>query len=93
VKLTYGTDIGGYDWNLPQAADFTYFVKWGLTPIQAIQTATITAAELLGMQGKLGEIKEGAFADIIALKIDPTKDINALQNVDWVMKDGKVYKN
>jgi imidazolonepropionase-like amidohydrolase len=93
VKLTYGTDIGGYDWNLPQAADFTYFVKWGLTPIQAIQTATTTAAELLGMQGKLGEIKEGAFADIIALKKDPTKDINALQNVDWVMKDGKVYKN
>jgi len=93
VKLTYGTDIGGYDWNLPQAADFSYFVKWGLTPIQAIQTATTTAAELLGMQGKLGEIKEGAFADIIALKKDPTKDINALQNVDWVMKDGKVYKN
>ncbi len=93
VKLTYGTDIGGYDWNLPQAADFTYFVKWGLTPIQAIQTATTTAAELLGMQGKLGEIKEGAFADIIALKKDPTKDINALQNIDWVMKDGKVYKN
>jgi imidazolonepropionase-like amidohydrolase len=93
VKLTYGTDIGGYDWNLPQATDFTYFVKWGLTPIQAIQTATTTAAELLGMQGKLGEIKEGAFADIIALKKDPTKDINALQNVDWVMKDGKVYKN
>jgi imidazolonepropionase-like amidohydrolase len=93
VKLTYGTDIGGYDWNLPQAADFTYFVKWGLTPIQAIQTATTTAAELLGMQGKLGEIKEGAFADIIAIKKDPTKDINALQNVDWVMKDGKVYKN
>jgi len=93
VKLTYGTDIGGYDWNLPQATDFTYFVKWGLTNIQAIQTATTTAAELLGMQGKLGEIKEGAFADIIALKKDPTKDINALQNVDWVMKDGKVYKN
>ena len=93
VKLTYGTDIGGYDWNLPQASDFTYFVKWGLSNIQAIQTATTTAAELLGMQGKLGEIKEGAFADIIALKKDPTKDINALQNVDWVMKDGKVYKN
>ena len=93
VKLTYGTDIGGYDWNLPQAKDFTYFVKWGLTPIQAIQTATTTAAELLGMQGKIGEIKEGAFADIIALKKDPTKDINALQNIDWVMKDGKVYKN
>lgn len=92
VKLAYGTDIGGYDWSLPQAKDFTYFVEWGLTPVQAIQTATITAAELLGMQGKIGEIKEGAFADIIALKKDPTKDISALQNIDWVMKDGKIYK-
>ena len=93
VKLAYGTDIGGYDWSLPQAKDFTYFVEWGLTPIQAIQTATTTAAELLGMQGKIGEIKEGAFADIIAIKKDPTKDISVLQNVDWVMKDGKIYKH
>jgi imidazolonepropionase-like amidohydrolase len=93
VKLTYGTDIGGYDWSLPQAKDFTYFVQWGLTPIQAIQTATTTAAELLGMQDKIGEIKAGAFADIIAIKKDPTKDISALQNIDWVMKDGKIYKH
>lgn len=93
VKLAYGTDIGGYDWNLAQAKDFTYFVEWGLSPVQAIQTATTTAAELLGMQGKIGEIKAGSFADIIALKKDPTKDISALQNVDWVMKDGKVYKH
>ncbi len=93
VKLAYGTDIGGYDWNLAQTKDFTYFVEWGLSPVQAIQTATTTAAELLGMQGKIGEIKEGSFADIIALKKDPTKDINALQNVEWVMKDGKVYKH
>ncbi len=93
VKLAYGTDIGGYDWNLAEAKDFTYFVDWGLSPIQAIQTATTTAAELLGMQGKIGEIKEGSFADIIALKKDPTKDISALQNIDWVMKDGKVYKH
>jgi len=93
VKLTYGTDIGGYDWNLPQAKDFTYFVQWGLTPIQAIQTATTTPATLLGMDGKIGVIKEGAFADIIALKLDPTNDINALQNIDWVMKDGKIYKH
>ena len=93
VKLAYGTDIGGYDWNLTEAKDFTYFVDWGLSPIQAIQTATTTAAELLGMQGKIGEIKEGSFADIIALKKDPTKDISALQNIEWVMKDGKVYKH
>lgn len=93
VKLTYGTDIGGYDWGLPQAKDFTYFVKWGLSPIQAIQTATITPAQLLGLEGKVGEIKQGAFADIIAIKKDPTADINALQSIDWVMKDGKIYKH
>ena len=92
VKLAYGTDIGGYDWNLPQAKDFTYFVEWGLTPIQAIQTATTTAAALLGQEGKIGEIKAGAFADIIALKKDPLKNIEALQNIDWVMKDGTVHK-
>lgn len=93
VKLAYGTDIGGYDWNLPQAKDFTYFVEWGLTPIQAIQTATITAAALLGQEGKIGEIKAGAFADIVAIKKDPTKNIEALQNINWVMKDGKVFKD
>lgn len=93
VKLTYGTDIGGYDWGLPQAKDFTYFVKWGLSPIQAIQTATITPAQLLGLEGKVGEIKPGTFADIIAIKKDPTTDINVLQNIDWVMKDGKIYKH
>ncbi len=92
VKLAYGTDIGGYDWNLSQAKDFSYFVEWGLTPIQAIQTATITAAELLGQEGKIGEIKPGTFADIIAIKKDPTKNIEALQDVNWVMKDGKVVK-
>ena len=93
VRLAYGTDIGGYDWTQPQAMDFTYFVEWGLTPTQAIQTATTTAAELLDQEGKIGEIKAGAFADIIALKQDPTKHIEALQQIDWVMKDGKVFKH
>jgi imidazolonepropionase-like amidohydrolase len=92
VKIAYGTDIGGYDWSLPQAKDFSYFVSWGLTPIQAIQTATIHAAELLGQVGQIGEIKVGALADIIALKQDPTKNIESLQNIDWIMKDGKVYQ-
>ncbi len=93
VKLAYGTDIGGYDWKLPQAKDFEYFVQWGLDPVKAIQTATITAADLLDKKGKIGEIIPGAFADIIALKVDPTKDIKALQDVKWVMKGGKVYKD
>ena len=93
VKLAYGTDIGGYDWSLPQAKDFTYFVEWGLTPIQAIQTATTTAAALLGQEGKIGEIKAGSFADIIAVKKDPTINVEVLQNIDWIMKDGKVFKH
>ena len=92
VKIAYGTDIGGYDWSLPQAKDFSYFVSWGLTPIQAMQTATVHAAELLGQVDQIGEIKTGALADIIALKQDPTKNIESLQNIDWIMKDGKVYK-
>jgi imidazolonepropionase-like amidohydrolase len=93
VKLAYGTDIGGYDWTLPQAKDFEYFVQWGLEPVRAIQTATTTAAELLNMKGRIGEIIPGAYADIIALQKDPTKDIRALQDVQWVMKEGVVYKS
>jgi imidazolonepropionase-like amidohydrolase len=60
---------------------------------QAIQTATITAAQLLGQENVLGELKMGAFADIIAVKGDPTKDVKLLQQVNWVMKDGIVYKS
>ncbi len=92
VKITYGTDIGGYDWNLPQTNDFGFMVQWGMTPTQAIQTATTTAAELLDQQGKIGELKVGAFADIIAVKGDATKNISILSNVKFVMKDGVVYK-
>jgi imidazolonepropionase-like amidohydrolase len=92
VTIAYGTDIGGYDWSLPQAMDFTYFVKWGMTPIQAMQTATTHAAALLGQEGKIGQITTGSFADIIAIKKDPTQNIEALQHIDWIMKDGKVVK-
>lgn len=93
IKVAYGTDIGGYDWNLPQAKDFEYMVKWGMTTTQAIQTATITAAELLGKTGLIGEIKTGALADLIAINGDPTKDIQLLQQIKWVMKNGIIYKS
>lgn len=91
VKIAYGTDIGGYDWNQPQTKDFEYMLQYGYTPLQALQTATINAAALLG-QPSLGEIKTGNFADIIAVKGDPSKNIQLLQHVQWVMKDGVVYK-
>ncbi|HTL08412.1 MAG TPA: amidohydrolase family protein [Chitinophagaceae bacterium] len=92
VKIAYGTDIGGYSWDEPQAMDFTYMVKYGMTPLQAIRSATTVAAQLMDTEGKTGIIAPGAFADIIALQQDPLKDISALQKVQWVMKDGLVYK-
>lgn len=91
IKIAYGTDIGGYDWSEPQTKDFDYMIQFGYSPLQAIQTATINAADLLG-QSLLGELKDGGLADIIAVKGDPTKDIKTLQQVQWVMKDGVVYK-
>jgi imidazolonepropionase-like amidohydrolase len=64
-----------------------------MTPMQAIKAATSVPAELLEMSGKIGEITPGAFADIVAAKEDPLKNISALEHVGFVMKDGKVYKN
>jgi imidazolonepropionase-like amidohydrolase len=92
VKIAYGTDIGGYDWKLPQTKDLEYMVQYGYSPLQAIQTATINAADLLG-QPTLGELKAGNLADIIAVQGDPTKKVTVLQDVKWVMKDGVVYKS
>ena len=93
VKIAYGTDIGGYDWSEPQAKDFEYFIQYGMSPMEAIKTATINAAELLDQQGLIGEITPGAFADIIAVKEDPAVNIKTLEQVKWVMKDGVVYKS
>ncbi len=93
VKIAYGTDIGGYDWNEPQAKDFEYMVQYGMTNAQAIQTATLTASQLLGLEGKAGVIKQGAFADIIAVNGNPLQDIKLLQQVQWVMKEGVVFKS
>jgi imidazolonepropionase-like amidohydrolase len=93
IKIAYGTDIGGYSWDEPEAKDFEYMVKYGMSNLQAIQTATTVAADLFGMEGKIGELKAGAFADIIAVKQDPLQDIKSLEQVKWVMKDGIVYKS
>jgi len=93
VKIAFGTDVGGFDWTENQAKEFSYMVKWGMTPMQAIKSATTVAAELLDMKGQIGEISAGAFADIVALREDPLKEISALEKMIFVMKDGKVYKN
>ncbi len=92
VKVVYGTDIGGYDWNVAETKDFEFMVQYGYSPLQAIQTATINAADLLA-QPLLGELKTGNYADIIAVAGDPTKNVQLLQDVKWVMKDGTIYKS
>jgi imidazolonepropionase-like amidohydrolase len=92
VKIAFGTDAGVYPhgWN---ARQFFYMVKFGLTPIQAIQSATINAADLLNWKGKTGSVTKGNWADIIAVDGDPLSDVTLLERVRFVMKDGKVYKN
>jgi imidazolonepropionase-like amidohydrolase len=67
-------------------------VKYGMTPVQAIRSATLTAAELLGMQDKLGTIEAGKYADIVAVPGDPLRDVTDLEKVNFVMKGGVVYK-
>jgi imidazolonepropionase-like amidohydrolase len=92
VKIAYGTDAAVMPHGL-NGKDFTYLVKAGMTPMDAIRTATVNAADLLGVSDKSGAITKGKYADIIAVKGDPTKDITLLENVAFVMKDGVVYKN
>ncbi len=93
VKIAFGTDMGGIPWNEPIAQEFPRMVDLGMTPMEAIQSATSRAATLLEMDGKLGVVAPGAFADIIAVSGDPLQNIKALENVQFVMKDGKVFKS
>jgi imidazolonepropionase-like amidohydrolase len=67
-------------------------VKFGMSPMQAIKSATSNAADLLDMKGELGVIAPGAYADIIAVQGDPLANVEALKNVNFVMKDGAVFK-
>jgi imidazolonepropionase-like amidohydrolase len=93
VKIVFGTDIGGISWSEPIAQEFPHMVNLGMPPMDAIKSATSRAAEMLDMQGQIGVITPGAWADIVAVNGDPLADIKILQNVQFVMKDGKVFKN
>jgi imidazolonepropionase-like amidohydrolase len=93
VKIAFGTDVGGFDWSIDPAVEFPLMVKYGMTPAQAIRSATMSAAELLGMQDDVGTVAAGKFADIVAVKGDPLSDISLLQKIDFVMKGGEVYKS
>src|SRR5271154_4801303 len=94
VKIALGTDAGGFDWkDLNEAKEFSYYVQFGLTPMQAIRSGTSVAAELLGWSDKMGTIEPGKWADMVAVTGDPLKDITELERVKFVMKGGAVYKN
>ena len=92
VKCAFGTDAGVYPhgWNAKQ---FAKLVEWGMTPMQAIQSATSSAADLIGWKAKVGQLAPGYFADLVAVKGDPLKDISVLEKLDFVMKGGGIYKN
>jgi len=91
VKMSFGTDLGVCPYGT-SPKQFAFMVKYGMTPMQAIQSATTNAADLLGHSKELGSIKPGKYADLVAVSGDPLSDIRALENVEFVMKDGKVYK-
>jgi imidazolonepropionase-like amidohydrolase len=93
VKIVFGTDMGGIPWTEPIAQEFPRMTDLGMSPIDAIRSATLRPAEMLDKQGELGVIAPGAYADIIAVDGDLLHDIGALQRVRFVMKDGSVFKN
>jgi imidazolonepropionase-like amidohydrolase len=91
VKMTFGTDAGVCPHGI-NARQFAFMVKYGMTPLQAIQSATVNAADLIGHSELFGSIKAGKSADIIAVAGDPLTDIRVLENVAFVMKEGTIYK-
>lgn len=92
VKMIFGTDAGVYP-NGYNARQFATMVQWGMTPLQAIQAATVSAAEALGRTGDVGAIEVGRYGDLIGVAGDPLADVKILQSVSFVMKGGTVYKS
>jgi imidazolonepropionase-like amidohydrolase len=90
-KMSFGTDAGVCPYD-SAARQFAFMVKYGMTPMQAIQSATINAADLIGKPEQFGSIRAGKFADLIAVDGDPIADIRLLEHVTFVMKEGVVYK-
>jgi imidazolonepropionase-like amidohydrolase len=92
VKIAFGTDAGGFDWNVNPTIEFIAMTKYGMTPMRAIQSATARAAELLDMQKDIGTLEAGKLADVVAVPGDPLADVSALSRVDFVMKGGVVIR-
>ena len=93
LKIVFGTDIGGMPWTDSMAQEFKRMVDLGMAPMDAIESATSRAAEMLDMKGEIGVLAPGAFADIVAVSGDPLADVTILEHVRFVMHDGAVFKN
>jgi len=93
LKIVYGTDMGGIPWTEPIAQEFGRMVSLGMTPMDAIQSATVRASEMLEMKGEIGVVAAGAYADIVAVSGDPLKDVGELEHMRFVMHNGSVFKN
>ena len=91
VTIAVGTDAGVGEHELA-GKEFTALVKHGMTPMAAILAGTVTASKLLGLDGEIGTIEAGKSADLVAVKGDPLADISLLERVEFVMKQGRVYK-
>ncbi len=93
LKIVFGTDMGGIPWTEPIAQEFGRMVSLGMTPMDAIQSATVRASEMLDMKGEIGLVAAGAYADIVAVSGDPLKDVGELEHVHFVMHNGTLFKN
>lgn len=91
VKIAFGTD-SGVSPHGDNAKEFAYMVEAGMPALEAIQSATLTAASLLGIEDQLGTLESGKLADVVAVPEDPSVDITTMQRVSFVMKDGEIYK-
>ena len=92
VNIAFGTDAGVFPHG-QNAKEFGYMVEVGMPPIEAIQSATITNAKVLGLADELGQIKPNFIADIVATDSNPLEDISVMERISFVMKDGVIYKN
>ena len=92
VKIAFGTDVGGFEWSINPAKEFPLMVNYGMTPAEALHAATVSGAELVDMKNRIGAVEPGKLADLVAVSGDPLSDVRILENVNFVMKEGVVYK-